>query len=379
MQEMIKKVVRKIFLIMEVALSKVVPKKKNYWVYAPSHYDTVDGNIKYLFDYVNSAQKEISQVILMTSQNVQQDEYKNFFVDRFSIKGIIAVLRAEVIFLDAGSAFDKGKFNVVQLWHGTGYKNILFLSKRFLQTREYQQKKAENILLIPATSENDKERKAKSFVNENVFVTGSPRTDYFFTDNGIKDRREYLISLSLDGYDKIICYAPTYRDKDEFKPFSMEFLQKIQDLAEKQNFLFLLKFHPNTDLEDHNYNYPNIKHSRDYTDDTQLTLLLSDVLITDYSGIASDFVLLQRPMLFYFFDYDIYLKKYRDFYYDLKATLPGPFAQNEEELYNFIQDLSWFDEDEYQVKFKSYLNFFHKYKDNKSSERVFTKVKELLV
>jgi len=93
-------------------------------------------------------------------------------------------------------------------------------------------------------------------------------------------------------------------------------------------------------------------------------------LISDYSGIVSDFVLTERPILFYVYDYDDYVKNCRTFTYDLKKLLPGPFIYNEDVLLQYICDIKWFDDKLYKNRYLKFKELFQKYDDDKSSFRV---------
>ena len=68
----------------------------------------------------------------------------------------------------------------------------------------------------------------------------------------------------------------------------------------------------------------------------QELLLLSDILITDYSSIMIEFGLLNKPIIFFAYDLDNYLSNERGFYLDYKKDLPGPVVYTTEELIDTI-------------------------------------------
>ena len=66
----------------------------------------------------------------------------------------------------------------------------------------------------------------------------------------------------------------------------------------------------------------------DHPDVNEL-LLVSDVLVTDYSSIIFEFALLDRPMLFFAPDLDAYERE-RGFYADYRTWVPGPVLETTE-------------------------------------------------
>ena len=66
----------------------------------------------------------------------------------------------------------------------------------------------------------------------------------------------------------------------------------------------------------------------DHPDVNEL-LLVSDVLVTDYSSVIFEYALLGRPMLFFAPDLDAYERE-RGFYTDYRSWVPGPVLETTE-------------------------------------------------
>ena len=94
-------------------------------------------------------------------------------------------------------------------------------------------------------------------------------------------------------------------------------------------------------------------------------MLLSDILITDYSSIMIEYAILDRPIMFFVYDLDNYLKTERGFYYDFKKTVPGKLVYSSDELINAIKNND-FDKDKISGFTKTQFDVI----DGKSSERV---------
>jgi CDP-glycerol glycerophosphotransferase len=68
-------------------------------------------------------------------------------------------------------------------------------------------------------------------------------------------------------------------------------------------------------------------------------LLLADAMITDYSSVMFDYSLLQRPMVFFTYDWEEYVNNSRGTYFDLSEQAPGPVVRTAEELFDVLTDL----------------------------------------
>ena len=63
----------------------------------------------------------------------------------------------------------------------------------------------------------------------------------------------------------------------------------------------------------------------DHPDINEL-MLVSDVLVTDYSSAIFEYALLDRPMVFFAPDYEAYERE-RGFYFDYRTGVPGPIFE----------------------------------------------------
>lgn len=105
--------------------------------------------------------------------------------------------------------------------------------------------------------------------------------------------------------------------------------------------------------------------------DLQEVLLGSSLLITDYSSISWDFLLLDKPVLFYQFDLDDYLQR-TGAYLDLEKNLFGPVALTANEAVYWVR---YFVENDFStVPFTDAMErakkFAFAYRDGKNCERL---------
>lgn len=65
-------------------------------------------------------------------------------------------------------------------------------------------------------------------------------------------------------------------------------------------------------------------------------LIISDVLISDYSSIFFDYSILHRPMVCFAYDIDEYTKN-RGMYIDLRKELPCKILRTNDELFSEVE------------------------------------------
>lgn len=173
---------------------------------------------------------------------------------------------------------------------------------------------------------------------------------------------------------RIFLFAPTHREYQllgsnyDLQLINMYFKEfaKLDKLLGSKNYLLIFKPHYFINYSLFENTFKNILVvPQSIAVDTQELLLVSDVLITDYSSIFVDYLLLERPVIFYPFDIEYY-EQIRGLVIDYNNPIhtPGPKINSLKELI----DLTEKDFKEYDLK-KS-RDFFHNYSDGKSAERI---------
>ena len=175
-----------------------------------------------------------------------------------------------------------------------------------------------------------------------IHAWGCPRTDVYFDKEYIRQARQELVKRvpnlsSQIGDRKILLYAPTYRGDSADEAYTHRMLDILllkRLLGEK--YVFLIKMHPfikdgallTGDLLDL---------VRDFAFEVpqsvpiEMALCGADMLITDYSTILFEYALLERPMLFYAFDFEHYTRR-RPLFYDYATFVPGPIVYDSAQL-----------------------------------------------
>lgn len=217
-----------------------------------------------------------------------------------------------------------------------------------------------------------------------VRITGFPRNDILFNSDGRKNL-EKLTGLNLDG-SKLVFYLPTMRQglKEEGKHFNENIfnycdyeLKALDAFLEDNNAYIFAKLHfaDNSYYNRSLFELPKriIFLDTDMLLDKMLTIyhLMNafDVLITDYSSVYVDFLLLNRPIIFSCPDIEKY-KEDRGFIIDdPEFLMPGKKVKNQVELIDSLKSI-FEGVDDYRIDRKNKMMLFHSNLDGNSSKRL---------
>ncbi len=191
-----------------------------------------------------------------------------------------------------------------------------------------------------------------------ILGCGSPRNDLFFHyQKKDIDRIKKEIGVGRDS--RVLMYAPTFRDHDESYPLP-DFSRIISLLEKKtgEKWCCLWRGHyKNYDKALGNISSKIIDATR--YNDMQELLLVTDLLISDYSSSVGDFALLNRSILLYVPDLENY-RKTRGLNFKLEDS-PYLFAENSEALYRLVEDM---DLEAASQNCKAILDFYGTYGEN---------------
>ena len=149
----------------------------------------------------------------------------------------------------------------------------------------------------------------------------------------------------------------------------------VNNLLIEHNTTFLIKLHKNDYSVVLNQGYSNIN-LLDNTSDMYPLFATIDLLITDYSSIFFDFLLTNKPILFYPYDKETYLTQNRSLYDDYDSVTPGHKAYNFEEFYNKIE-LFFLDPISLKpttLNYDDIKDIYNEYQDDMSSARTFGRI-----
>lgn len=184
--------------------------------------------------------------------------------------------------------------------------------------------------------------KLKEIYGGKFIEEGYPRNDSVVNT----PREEIIQDLAdrgtiVDPNKKIILYAPTWNGNNVANPtIDIERYRAITSHFEKtidtNKYQLLIKPHQ---IEYRNMSEDQLASCNfvSYHIDANELLSLADIVITDYSSIYFDFLVANKPILFYIPDFEEYSEK-RGIYFKIEE-LPGPCAKSLEELSSYINDI----------------------------------------
>lgn len=315
-------------------LSFLAVRKRNLWAFGSG--TGFDGNSKYFIQYIIDNCPDIHSIwITRRKHEVSELRRKNIEVYYYlSPKGIYFSLRA-YMYIVTGSLSDinfytSGNARYVQLWHGIGIKSCLWSNKYsnlnvdnriigFIKRPSFYIKpdfilgasKMMNQVLADMLKADVS--KSHSILYPRCVYLRAPKAEL---ENYIKRWESNEMNMfiqRLSTYKRVFLYMPTYRDKNPHflreQNWNLSYLNKR---LEEQNSFMIVKLHPRM-LNDVSFSgYANIIEI-DKSLDIYPILPFTDVLITDYSSIYYDYILMDgKSIILYTPDMLDYISSSRD-------------------------------------------------------------------
>ncbi|MFW2406072.1 MAG: CDP-glycerol glycerophosphotransferase family protein, partial [Gammaproteobacteria bacterium] len=227
-------------------------------------------------------------------------------------------------------------------------------------------------IIALSTETRDITARAFDVPPERVLITGYPRNDRLLkrvpATPGLQRELPWPMSDAIAAGRKVILYLPTFRDSG--RPYARIDWPHLDALMERLGATFFYKFHPmdHSDLHQELSNVHEIPRDRDVYD----FLGEVDVLISDYSSIIFDYLLLERPVVSYTPDLAEFLADCRalNFRPEEIATMPAckTYPELARRLETIIQDKETGD----PARFNEICERLHRYRDGRASQRIFT-------
>ncbi len=290
--------------------------------------------------------------------------------------------KSKVIVTTHGGKKLRKKTIHIELWHGFPTKKAGLMDKR---VERYSYKP--DVFCSYSDFGTVLRNACLGLAVSSYIVTGAPRNDYLLTEDGRKNL-EKIFGVDLRTK-RIVIFAPTFRfgykdfvegnkSYDNFFGFKEFDLQEFLRFLEENDIVFFLKLHP---LEERFF-LDHFKHfesecvkiiecevlKREKTDFYKV-LNGADLLITDYSSIYFDWLLLDRPVVFTPVDFKEYKDTRGGWLLDYDFWTAGPKCVDQGSLQREVKK-SFEEPDYYRKERQLVLNLTHQYKDANSTKRV---------
>ena len=379
-----------LYAIVARVVNLLVPVKQKHWVFGSDYGNMYREGSKYLIEYMLAYHKDYNCTFITRNRDVKRFLLKKGIPCEmnFSLKGMITVARAEAVFTcqtmdDIFFIYKKKGRRFFYVLHGMPLKVAAsalpqdYIDKYMHHSDKSLRSGISDMInprvdiydseFIAVTSDFLKPYEEKDLAHRvHVKVLGMPRNDALFDDERMKNEKW------VDGLEGkfVITYMPTHRKYGHGEISPSPFINRpdYQEWMRKNGVVLLVKQHPNM--------IPKLKDVkqtdviRDITCDSldpQVCIYHSDVLITDFSSVWMDYLLLRRPILFYI--YDNFEQDDAGCHYDIREDPPGHFCEAEDELFELIKKCKS-DYDSMKPSDRI-VSKYHKYVDGKSCERYF--------
>ena len=346
---MIKKIIVRLNLLKIISLVlyifRIFPIKKNKVCFINFSGKGYGDNPKYITEEILKENEDIEIVWFVKNiENVKKEFPSRVrLVKIFSLRYLYELATAKVWVNN--SRFDqfvikrKGQY-YIQTWHGgLALKKIEYDASDKMSEYYHKVMKNDNNLMDVMISNSkfctEVYRRAFRFKGD-IKEYGTPRNDFLLQkhDDTITKIRNFF---DIKEDNKILLYAPTFRDKYLKNPYDIDFERVKKELEDKtkQKWKIIVKLHPRIENPEDLIKFnDDIINATKYLDVQEL-IYSCDLLITDYSSTMFESLIANKSVILYANDIENYINE-RGFYFTFEE-LPFLLSKNNEELIEIIR------------------------------------------
>jgi CDP-glycerol glycerophosphotransferase (TagB/SpsB family) len=353
--------IRRGFNILVYYLSGIFPRSQYRVAFGAWHGYRYSDNPRYLYEHLRRERSDLDLVWCgrETVRQLVPTGTTARFVRRGSFRSIWNLLRAGTIFVSHGYE-DLFPYNLacratlVYLGHGLAIKNMGVPDagpppNRLAVLGRRIRRAATGYSYFTVSSPTHKEKQlveyaAQNCRDENTLMLGQPRCDVFTNADGRRvaefTRDVYARRHGVVAGKHVVTYMPTFREGSggffSFTDLPADQTEQLQSILDRHDAVLVQRSHfVDGVLRSKQAKGParsviDLSSASD-VDSIEL-LLISDLLVTDYSGAYVDYLLLDRPILHFVYDYDQYTSADRGLYFDLEEIAGGPLLREVSDL-----------------------------------------------
>lgn len=240
---------------------------------------------------------------------------------------------------------------LLQTFHGYPSKSMglrMWRAKHFTPRRialDLHRTSGEWDLILTPAPEMDEYYRREYAYDGPIHSAGYPRDDLLVSDRAGVVREDTRRRLGIRPDQKVVLYAPTWRDDLASSWGNAEMVQHLDLEAASRalgpDYVLLMRGHRFHSASSSPLNAAGTAQFLDVTDYPEINhlILAADAAVLDYSSLRYDFALTMRPMVFLVPDLDTYVGGVRGFLYDYRDSAPGPLVDTAEEAVRLLRDL----------------------------------------
>lgn len=343
----------------------LIPKKKNRIVlYSNLGFrDNVEAMYRYL---IKNGYNEKYEIVCASDKFYQVDDNQKNVIRVSIVAGLMYFMRSKYFFFCFGKypVMPTKKQAVINLTHGMPIKKIGNAIPDNKGIRyDYFTK------VITYSDFFCKYIKDSFGVQDNkVMISGAPRLDDYACPQRLK---------GLEKNENVVVWMPTYRESYEWENKFKLSLSEINDICSNENISLVIKPHPldkffgEQSISRENKCITIISDNTLYSQNVSLYGFLASTqgLLTDYSSVAIDYMLLDKPIGYLIDDSKEY-ESNRGFNFPLHEVLAGPIIKSEKDLINFLREVKNMNSDHANLRRSMTIKMFSEKNVKNNNRRI---------
>lgn len=331
----------------------LIPKKKNLIVFSSWFGQKYIDNPKYFFEYMLNNHSDNYEICWLTRNHevyyqLKQKKYPVKYLNKIS--GLWTQIRAKYLVgciqISDYRQYFLCKCIILDLNHGHPIKDpgVIVRDKLSQISQKVFMIFVNYYTITSSDFAKTVHKEVMPVKDSHIFVSNFPRNDFFHNPKIIQNVKVEEIRNGR----KSIVYMPTHRSEGRVSMnvnYNLD-IEYINSLCEERNMVFFIKKHFYHRKENEEFlGYNNIFDLSSYDLDPQELLFQADILISDYSACYIDYLLLDRPIIFYHYDIEQFQLTERSFYLPFNKELAATRIFNKSELNTFLEKvtLTWND------------------------------------
>lgn len=331
-------------------LNKFIPKDEKKILFYDSGRNGLEDNAEAFYSWLKNNNYTTKYKLLVCVPNESSINHHLGYKPLGAFKGVIQYLTSKYVIYSFGDfrIVPSKNQNVINLWHGTPLKRI----GKLTNDKDFSNEKIDTFTNVLAASELFVPIMSKAFgcSEDKVKILGHTRNDYLFSDKNVLEK----VIPNCKGFTKLILWMPTFRqsrdnrfvdsdslDSETLLPILDDYkkLTKFDKLLQGLNILLVIKVHPYAKFKDVQLtNILMMKNEDIFSKGVKLYEFVKDfdALITDYSSIYFDYMLLDRPIGFTLDDYQSYAVNRGFVFKDAIDYMPGKHIYGVTDMVDFV-------------------------------------------